>query len=791
MQDSTIWVSSKPKLKLMLKLQQFIKVMKMSKIERAKYKMLLQAENLYLRSAIEHKRVKIEELISNAREERTIDQQEQVEYNELEIEYSKRKPFNFIHKNFPSENESGSEAHRLAIWWAKQSDIMVGDQTLISMNDKWYLVEKFDDADNGYQVEARITEKQYANYIKEWNNGNGRAIQSVQRSASRLVALDKRSNTIAGEKHSVDSLQVGYERKDSSIQRVGDRTLERWGTTSNRSGDSESSGSNKQEAQYSLKDSLGKELSAEQAEFFKDSKVRDDNGNLLVVYHGTHQEFYTFDKSKIKIDNLGRGFYLVDKKSIAESYARRRTQERGGKEKVLATYINAKKPFNTDNITKKEALDYLEYDYLHTGTNKQIEEAKKYAQECIEDIDILTQNGTPDYSLLFSTKEENFQFWLKNRGYDAIVISGQDKVTNEEGVAYVVFDSNQIKLTTNLKPTSDEDIRYSRKPFAEQVDEVLQGKDTTSTHLKIMDTPKILQDIGLSNLPILMTAKHLFTTVNDSGRRKGNYHGLGVEIIKQLPQLIKEPVLVAESLTRDDSIVLLTKAVDNQERPIIIAMKPNGNGRIDNVLIEANIMLSTYGRNNFDQFVQRLVEDNKVLYWNKKRSQDLSVNPRLQLPSVITNLASDTIIRTINRNSQVKNENFTKNDIRYSLKDNTAIEDTAEYEDTIFFMEELKRAISQGGRTTWSTSSILRETLRNTPSIDIISRLNNGEERIGQAFAHYLSNKNNIQELEDLLYFLAQRHILKSGSLSTREVLRDMPKLSIKDCRRLPIHKQQ
>jgi hypothetical protein len=35
------------------------------------------------------------------------------------------------------------------------------------------------------------------------------------------------------------------------------------------------------------KNSDGKNLSKGQAEYFKDSKVRDENGNLLVVYHGT------------------------------------------------------------------------------------------------------------------------------------------------------------------------------------------------------------------------------------------------------------------------------------------------------------------------------------------------------------------------------------------------------------------------------------------------------------------------------------------------------------------------
>lgn len=41
------------------------------------------------------------------------------------------------------------------------------------------------------------------------------------------------------------------------------------------------------------RDSAGRELSAEQAEYFKDSKVRDKDGNLLVLYHGTGMEWYS------------------------------------------------------------------------------------------------------------------------------------------------------------------------------------------------------------------------------------------------------------------------------------------------------------------------------------------------------------------------------------------------------------------------------------------------------------------------------------------------------------------
>ena len=54
------------------------------------------------------------------------------------------------------------------------------------------------------------------------------------------------------------------------------------------------------------------------------SKVVDSNGEPLVVYHGTNNDFYTFDKSKIglnhresKSDVYGGGFFFTDKKNKA------------------------------------------------------------------------------------------------------------------------------------------------------------------------------------------------------------------------------------------------------------------------------------------------------------------------------------------------------------------------------------------------------------------------------------------------------------------------------------------
>ena len=109
-------------------------------------------------------------------EEEGVDNEESIVYNNT-IHASKKgttknSPY-FLHQNFPA-GEPWREAHRLAIWWSNNPNVSTGDQTLISMNDRWYLVEKFDDADNGYQVEALISKKEFNKILKEIKE-NGRS----------------------------------------------------------------------------------------------------------------------------------------------------------------------------------------------------------------------------------------------------------------------------------------------------------------------------------------------------------------------------------------------------------------------------------------------------------------------------------------------------------------------------------------------------------------------------------------------------------------------------------------
>ncbi len=70
---------------------------------------------------------------------------------------------------------------------------------------------------------------------------------------------------------------------------------------------------------YSLSDSTGRPLSKEQQDFFKDSKMRDENGNLKVMYHGSQDAgFHVFDGS---MSDDGFSFFFTDRNDVAATYS--------------------------------------------------------------------------------------------------------------------------------------------------------------------------------------------------------------------------------------------------------------------------------------------------------------------------------------------------------------------------------------------------------------------------------------------------------------------------------------
>ena len=85
-------------------------------------------------------------------------------------------------------------------------------------------------------------------------------------------------------------------------------------------------------------DSEGNELTPEQSAFFKDSKIRDKQGRLLVCYHGSRWDFDTFkiDHKKYSAANRAEGIYFAPCKLPTQYYSQ-------GKY-TYKCYLNCKNP---------------------------------------------------------------------------------------------------------------------------------------------------------------------------------------------------------------------------------------------------------------------------------------------------------------------------------------------------------------------------------------------------------------------------------------------------------------
>lgn len=183
----------------------------------------------------------------------------------------------------------------------------------------------------------------------------------------------------------------------------------------------------------------------------------------------------------------------------------------------------------------------------------------------------------------------------------------------------------------------------TEKSFAQQVDEVLAGKADRYNNIKVCDTPQILLDVGCEQLPMLYTQRHLRNAVKPKNLKE-HTHGLSVEQLKKMPELLNEPVMIYDSLSRNDSLIVVTSEFDIANNPIIISVHPNGSGEYNLERVNSNFVTSIYGRENFVKHLEKEIEADNLLYADKEKSQELFSVLGLQFSKGLNNLDFNTII---------------------------------------------------------------------------------------------------------------------------------------------------
>ena len=240
-------------------------------------------------------------------------------------------------------------------------------------------------------------------------------------------------------------------------------------------------------------DSQGRELSPEQVEFFRDSKVRDEDGRLKVMYHGTPYGGFTVFRE---------GTYFTDNPQYAEVYHTPSASSiRGRYDPVTlpmtyAVYLNIKKPFDTRNEDAREIF-YREY-YRQYGMGTDLQES-----------------GLPDWL----DAEDLREFLEENEyDYDGLIVDeggtgGYDEEVRKRGLAYIAFRPDQIKQVANRNPSKNPDIRYS-------ISEDSQGRELSPEQVEFFRDSKVRDEDG--NLMVVYHGTDAAFTVFDREKGRSN-----------------------------------------------------------------------------------------------------------------------------------------------------------------------------------------------------------------------------------------------------------------------------
>ena len=167
------------------------------------------------------------------------------------------------------------------------------------------------------------------------------------------------------------------------------------------------------------------------------SKVVDENGEPLVVYHGTRNEFFTFDSSKIGKKTFNKqGFYFSSNFNVANSYLYEDSYGANIKHSgfIIKCFLNIKNPIE---------IDWHNKDWKHSDFESTMKSYQYFREIGVNDGIILLNLSDPFY------------------------ISPIDFVNKLDysGNNYIVDNSSQIKLADGTNTTFDinnPDIRFDK-----------------------------------------------------------------------------------------------------------------------------------------------------------------------------------------------------------------------------------------------------------------------------------------------------------------------------------------
>ena len=200
---------------------------------------------------------------------------------------------------------------------------------------------------------------------------------------------------------------------------------------------------------------------------------------------------------------------------------------------------------------------------------------------------------------------------------DSVRINMNAVLDNQKGY-------NQLNQDARLKLSID------KKKWSRIIDNISSYK--RDDLIRVMDTPAVLQLIGVKDLPIKMFVSKYFDMKTGAG--KNNQHKTVTnKMWKQLPSALVDPIAIFPSKTVNGSIVIMTEITDSNKKQSVVALELSTNvaknitiNRIKSFYPKDNASANTWFYNNFAD------KNNPPLYINEQKTTRWFTRRGLQLP---------------------------------------------------------------------------------------------------------------------------------------------------------------
>ena len=336
------------------------------------------------------------------------------------------------------------------------------------------------------------------------------------------------------------------------------------------------------------------------------------------------------------------------------------------------SYGNLSNEEITDEIVADSTMHFLNdeefINKLVNGTEEQKSLGMKVVQwlnDIIESFkDLISHNGERLASRALredlSRYEETRDAWLV-----AMSMAKENMARNEAVIEN--SDSGELSQVQLQKIIEDQ----ADKPIEDRVEDVLTNKNFTDSHVYLNDTPQVLQDLGLRNLPMLMTSMHVYKAIKTEQeainegrflqRDKDHYHELGKQKFIDVVNALESPEIVYKdnSNPNDLQIIAVVGLKNNDNHQIMVAIKPEGKGNYNKISVDSNVMLSMYGRKNLQNKISDAQKDGRILYVkNLNNNSGILQTPVSQLHNNPSNTA---VANSLNQYKQAVNQFLKKN----------------------------------------------------------------------------------------------------------------------------------